>query len=167
MGELIIISSSHHPNHPNHPSASPMELLRAIVVLAIIRLACSAPHDPNISPEAAQDLVRERPWLANLEGCLVWNPECVRFGEDKAGYMLDEADDAATNETRCLHRASEYHAWCGNDFTNRTAAVFLQTGAMEVFPPFGCALYQRGCPAVSTRELEVRSGARLQSNYPV
>ena len=127
-----------------------------LLLTALAGTARGAPHDPNISPEDAAELVKARPWLATLEGCLVWNPECVRFGDDKAGYFLDEADDAATNETRCLHRASEYHAWCGNDMTNRSAAVFLTTGAMEVYPPFGCALYQRGCPVVATREFEVR-----------
>ena len=96
--------------------------------------------------------IGQRPWLGTLTGCLVWNPACVRFDEESggkySGYLLDGTDDAATNETRCLHRATEFHAWCGNDMRNRTAAVFLETGALEAYPPFGCAVWQRGCPRV-------------------
>jgi hypothetical protein len=79
----------------------------------------------------------------------------VRFPkEEHTGYFLDDDEDSASNETRCLQRASEVHAWCGNTMTNRTASVYLSSTAMEVYPPFGCAVYQRGCPAVEGTELE-------------
>ena len=103
-------------------------------------------HIPKSGKGSVED-IKARPWLGTLTGCLVFNPACVRFPEGKhSGYLLDDVDDAARNETRCLQRATEYHAWCGNDMVARTAAVFLETQAMEAYPPFGCAVFQRGCP---------------------
>jgi hypothetical protein len=99
-------------------------------------------------------ILTKKPWLGTLTGCMIYQPYCSNHGPEHAGYFLDTTDDAATNETRCLHRASEFHVWCGNQRSDRTVAVFLGTSALEVFPPFGCALFQRGCPAVGSGSFE-------------
>jgi hypothetical protein len=85
---------------------------------------------------------------------MIYQAGCARASEGGlfSGYFLDTTEDAATNETRCLHRASEFHGWCENPRLDRTVAVFLGTAALEVFPPYGCALFQRGCPAAGNPE---------------
>lgn len=93
-------------------------------------------------------VLRDKPWLGTFFGCLIWQPSCERHADAQLGYFLDDFEGSASNETRCMLRASEYHAWCGNYFTNRTVAVFLESYSMEVFPPFGCAVFQRSCPQI-------------------
>jgi tetratricopeptide (TPR) repeat protein len=132
-----------------------MERAKWLVFLLPAALVYGAKPIPKSAEEISKD-ISMRPWLGSFEGCLIWNPECVRFSHNHSlqGYFMDSVDDSATNESRCLQRASEYHGWCGNSMTNRTAAVFLESAAMEVYPPYGCSLFQRGCPQVVGTEFE-------------
>ena len=141
---------------------------------------------------AVQALVAKKPWLGTFSGCLIHQPACVRLRlypipekliypnstlaslahqerhpDAKTGYFLDNFEESGTNETRCLHRALEYHAWCGNYFVNRTVAVFLDTYGMEVFPPFGCAIFQRSCPMVQQQrqQQQQQQGSGGDSSY--
>ena len=120
-------------------------LLRLPPLLSLLLFSKVRAQDPTSPPPPP------RPWLHTFSGCMIFQGSCERHpSSPSTGYFLDDFEDSSTNETRCLQRASEFHAWCGNHFTNRTVAVFLDTYGMEVFPPFGCAIFQRSCPTVST-----------------